>query len=78
MPKSITYKDEKGNNYNITYSEEIQLKNLNVAKKQVYWLKLNFIMKFLLFFVMLGLLAVIVYTLWMLGNIDFFTRVAFR
>ncbi|MBS3175444.1 hypothetical protein J4440_06195 [Candidatus Woesearchaeota archaeon] len=76
--KSISYKDEKGEKYKISWSEELQLKNLHTAKKQVYWLKLNFLMKLGLTLVMFGLLVVVVYTLWVLSNVDFFTRVAFR
>ena len=79
MAKTIVYNDEKtGDNYKISYSEKLQLKNLHTAKKQVYWLKLNFLMKFLLLCVMFGLLIVIVYTLWILGRVDFFTRIAYR
>ena len=76
--KSIEYKDDKGEKYKIGWSEELQLKNLHTARKQVYWLKLNFLMKLCLTFVMLGLLVTIVYTLWFLSSVDFFTRVAFR
>ncbi len=80
MPlNTLMYKDEKtGEKYKISYSEELQLKNLHTAKKQVYWLKLNFLMKFFLFIVMFGLFIVILYTLWFLNKVDFFTRVAFR
>lgn len=79
MPKTMIYKDETtGDNYKISYSEELQLKNLHASRKQVYWLKLNFFMKFLLVLVMAGLLTVIVYTLYVLNKVDFFTRVAFR
>lgn len=76
--KSITYKDEKGEKYKISYSEELQLRNFHAAKKQVFWLKMNFLIKLGLMFVMLGLLIVTIYTLWVLNNVDFFTRVAFR
>ena len=76
--KPIIYKDEKGEKYKISWSEELQLKNLNASKKQLFWLKMNFLIKLGLTFVMLGLLFVVVYTLWILNKVDFFTRVAFR
>ena len=41
--KPIIWKDERGEKYKISYSEELQIKNLNTLKKQVKWQKVNFL-----------------------------------
>lgn len=76
MPaKTMMYKDEStGEKYKISWSEELQLKNLNVSKRQIQWQKINFIAMLFLFFVMLAFLAVIIYTLYTLDSYNFFTR----
>ena len=38
----MMYKDGEGNTYKISYSEELQLKNLQATKEQTFWLKKNF------------------------------------
>ena len=78
MPgKTIEWNGEEGK-YKISYSEELQIKNLEATRKQTRWLKRNM-------FIMLGLLLVLVlfslisvYALWRLDQFDFFTKVAYR
>lgn len=48
MAQSMTYKDGEGNTYKISYSEELQLKNLSATKEQTFWLRKNFYMMLLL------------------------------
>ena len=77
MPKrkSISYNDPKnGDKYNISYSEELQLKNYHATREQTKWLKMNFYAKLLLLLVMFCFSIVFVYLLYRLDYINFFTR----
>ena len=78
MPrKSMEWNGEEGK-YKISYSEELQLKNLEATKRQTMWLKRNmYIMMALLVFVGIFIL-IVVYGLWRLDEFDFFTKVAYR
>ena len=76
--KPIIWKDERGEKYKISYSEELQIKNLNTLKKQVKWQKVNFLIITLLTIFIFLLLSILIYTLYRLHTINFFTRVAFR
>ncbi|HIH26152.1 hypothetical protein J4476_02015 [Candidatus Woesearchaeota archaeon] len=74
--KSITYTDPKnGEKYNISYSEELQLKNYHATREQTRWLKMNFYVKILLLLVMFGFSIVFVYLIYRLDYINFFTRI---
>ncbi|HLC85731.1 MAG TPA: hypothetical protein VJG30_00370 [Candidatus Nanoarchaeia archaeon] len=77
MPaKTILYNDEKnGEKYKISYSEELQLKNLHASREQTKWLKMNFYAKLLLFFIMIGIFIIFFYVLYRLDYINFFTRI---
>lgn len=48
MAQPMTFKDEQGNTYKISYSEELQLKNLKATQEQNFWLRKNFYMMLLL------------------------------
>ena len=48
MAQPMTYRDGDGNTYKISYSEELQLKNLHATKEQTFWLRKNFYMMLLL------------------------------
>lgn len=48
MAQPMAYKDGDGNTYKISYSEELQLKNLNATREQTFWLRKNFYMMLLL------------------------------
>ena len=50
--------DSDGEKYRISFSEELQLKNLKEAKKNKFWLQLNFYAKIALIF-LIGLLSVV-------------------
>jgi len=75
----MIYKDDNtGEKYKISWSEELQLKNLNVSKKQVQWQKINFILMAFLLIILIIFTVAVVYTLFKLDSIDFFTKVAYR
>ncbi len=78
MPRTMTYKDEDGTKYKISYSEELQLKNLRATKRQVVWEKRNFYVKVLLLIVIAILTATILFVLYRLDTVNFFTQVMYR
>ena len=77
--KGKLYKiDNDGEKYRISFSEELQLKNLKAAKENKRWLMMNFYGKMTLAVIMLILLIVIVYVLFKLDQINFFTGILYR
>ncbi len=75
VTKTMMYKDEDGKEYKISFSEELQMKNLMASKANTRWLKTSFLMNLILV-MLLGVLTLsIVYLLYRLDTIDFFTRV---
>ena len=76
--KTMVYKDDNGDKYKISYSEELQLKQLRNNKKLLQWQQVNFYVTFLLLLVGLGLLVVIVFVMYRLDAVNFFTNVAYR
>ena len=74
--KNISYTDPKnGEKYNISYSEELQLKNYHATREQTRWLKMNFYAKILLLMVALGFTIIAIYMIHRLDYINFFTRI---
>ena len=74
MAKPIVYKEEDGTKYKISYSEELQLKNLKESKKIRGWLQINFYSNLLLI-VMLAILTItFLYLLWQLDSVNFFSN----
>lgn len=77
--KGKMYKiDNDGEKYRISFSEELQLKNLKAANENKRWLMLNFYGKLGLGILMLMVLLVIIYTLYKLDQINFFTGLLYR
>jgi len=77
--KGKLYKiDNDGEKYRVSFSEELQLKNLKAARENKRWLMMNFYGKMLLAGIMLMLFIVVVYTLYRLDAINFFTGILYR
>lgn len=70
--------DSDGEKYRISFSEELQLKNLKESKKNKFWLKMNFYAKLGLIFLILILVVSMLFTLYRLDQIDFFTGILYR
>ncbi|MEK6835982.1 MAG: hypothetical protein AABX55_03095 [Nanoarchaeota archaeon] len=70
--------DSDGEKYRISFSEELQLKNLKAAKENKRWLALNFYGKLGLIVILLLLLVTVVFTLYRLDQINFFTGILYR
>ena len=77
--KGKLYKiDSDGEKYRISFSEELQLKNLKLARDNKKWLMLNFYGKISLGIILLALLLTILFVLYKLDQINFFTGVLYR
>jgi len=76
--KSMTYKDENGEKYRISYSEELQLKQLKYHKRLLHWQQMSFVVMLFLILVALTLLVIIVFVLYRLDSINFFTSLIWR
>lgn len=78
QPKPMLYKEEDGSTYKISFSEELQLKNLKETKKQVAWQRRNFYAKLALLAVITLLTVSILYIFYRLDAVDFFTKIMYR
>lgn len=74
MAQPMTFRDEQGNTYKISYSEELQLKNLKATQEQNFWLKKNFYMMLLLGVLGVMLLALVFAALYWFDSHSIFTR----
>lgn len=70
--------DSDGEKYRISFSEELQLKNLKAAKENKKWLKWNFYAKVALAFLILIGIVTFLFTLYRLDQINFFTGILYR
>ena len=70
--------DSDGEKYRISFSEELQMKNIKLARENKRWLKYNFYAKLSLVFLILILVVIILFTLYRLDQIDFFTGIRYR
>lgn len=73
--KTMMYKDEEGKEYKISFSEELQMKNLMASKANTKWLKTNFLINLILVMLLGALTISIVYLLYRLDTVDFFTKI---
>ena len=70
--------DSDGEKYRISFSEELQLKNIRLQKENRRWLKYNFYAKIALTIFILVLVIIVMFTLYRLDRIDFFTGILYR
>ena len=70
--------DSDGERYRISFSEELQMKNLKASRQNQRWLKYNFYAKVTLALLILILVVMIGFTLFSLDRIDFFTGILYR
>jgi len=77
--KGKLYKiDNDGEKYRISFSEELQLKNLKAAKENKRWLMLNFYGKIAIALLLLMLTVAFIFLLYRLDQINFFTGILYR
>jgi hypothetical protein len=70
--------DSDGEKYRISFSEELQLKNLREAKQNKKWLQMNFYAKIALAVLILILVVTILFVFYRLDTVDFFSSVLYR
>ena len=70
--------DSDGEKYRISFSEELQMKNLKAARQNRRWLQYNFYAKVVLAVLILIMVVIISFTLFRLDRIDFFTGLLYR
>jgi len=70
--------DSDGEKYRISFSEELQMKNLKAARQNRRWLQYNFYAKVVLAILILIMVVIISFTLFRLDRIDFFTGLLYR
>ena len=78
MPKPMVYKDETGEKYKISYSEELQLKNLRAQQKTHQLLKASLYAKAILIAVMLVWFILFLYLLYRIDAVDLLTELVYR
>lgn len=76
--KAMIYKEEDGTKYKISFSEELQLKNLKLSKEHIRWQKRNFYAKMALIGIIFTLTLTFLFLLYRLDRIDFFTTLIYK
>ena len=70
--------DSDGEKYRISFSEELQLKNLKASKESKKWLKLNFYAKTALVLLLLIGIVTFLFLLYRLDQVNFFSGILYR
>ncbi len=87
MAKSLHYVEENGKKYKIdgdgekyriSWSEELQLKNLNALKRQVTWQRRNFYIKLALMVLILLCIVMFAFVLYRLDSVNFFSTIMYK
>jgi len=77
MVKPMMYKEEDGTKYKISFSEELQLKNLKEQKKTAKLLEASFYAKVILIAIFTLWFITFLYMLYRLDAVNFFTTVMY-
>ena len=70
--------DSDGEKYRISFSEELQLKNLKAAREHKRWAIMNFYANMFLAAMLLALILLVVFIFYRLDQINFFTCILYR
>ncbi len=70
--------DSDGEKYRISFSEELQLKNLKATREHKRWAVMNFYASMILAVMLLALVLLIVFIFYRLDQINFFTGILYR
>ena len=76
--KTLQYKDEDGKEYKISFSEELQMKNLRASKETARWLKMNFYANMLVIALLVAVGTAFIFMLYQLDAINFFTGLLYK
>jgi len=75
LKKPMVWKEDDGTKYKISYSEKLQLENLKATKHLAKWQRRNFYAKLALVGIFFLTTITILYVLFQLDSVDFFTKV---
>ena len=78
LKKPMVWKEEDGTTYKISFSEKLQLENLEAAKKQLMWDRMNFFAKIALIVVIAAFAASVIYVFYRLDQVNFFSNVMYK
>lgn len=78
LKKPMVWKEEDGTQYKISFSEKLQMKSLEVMRRQILWEKRNFYAKIVLIFIATMFAAAILYLLYRLDAVNFFSGVLYK
>ena len=74
LKEPMEWKEEDGTKYKISYSEKLQIEQLNATKDLARWHKRNFYVKIALLAVGIFFTMMILYVFSWLNRVDFFTK----
>lgn len=77
LKKPMTWKEEDGTKYKISYSEKLQMEQLKAAKHLAKWEKRNFYAKLALLAIFLILTSAILFIFYRLDSVNFFSNVMY-
>jgi len=77
LKQPMTWKEEDGTKYKISYSEKLQLDNLRATKHLVKWQRRNFYAKVGLLLIFLLLTSAMLFVFYRLDSVDFFSNVMY-
>lgn len=75
LKEPMEWKEEDGTKYKISYSEKLQVEQLNATKDLARWHKRSFYAKLALLAVGLVFTIAVLYVFFQLDSVDFFTKV---
>ncbi|MDP2908952.1 MAG: hypothetical protein Q8N77_04055 [Nanoarchaeota archaeon] len=75
MKEPMEWKEEDGTKYKISYSEKLQMEQLEATKNLAKWHKRSFYAKIALLAVGMFFTMTVLYVFFWLSNVDFFTKV---
>ena len=75
---TMVYKEENGEKYKISFSENLQMKNLKAVKENTSWQKKQFYAKIILLIVGLILLITLIYVFYKLDQVNFFSTIMYH
>lgn len=78
LKKPMVWKEEDGTKYKISFSEKLQMKSLNAIRRQILWEKRNFYAKIVLMLIILIFAVSILYLVYRLDAVNFFSRLMYK
>lgn len=78
LKKPMVWKEEDGTRYKISFSEKIQMRSLNAMHRQIVWEKRNFYAKVALMVIFTMFAVSMLYLVYRLDVVNFFSALMYR